>query len=411
MDAKSKLGFGGSQWAELGCSQWHIGCWKGSEMRAKFASGILVFCVLVNGPARGAQPVCAPESLRPILAFSHIDTDAFYFQLQGPWQATYLLQVSTNLHDWSTFSTNRSAPWPPWIGVPATYPQAFVRAVLEDSVYPLFDFAVRAGVGIRSNSVGISVDSYDSADPRYSTNGEYDRSKAKDGGDLALGRGSEGGHYLGNSKIKGKVYTGQNASVALGPNGVIGSTEWHLSERTGIQPGWIVDDLRASFMPEPVKVPFTGGAVPAPGVAAARAYDYVLGSGDYRLNTLSGAILIVGNARLSVSSNISLAGSDHILISSNASLQIFCGGAASFGTISNLADVTAFQFYGLASNYDVAFSGPTMKGLVYAPNAYCQMVAGGPETFDLYGACIVRELFCPKLRIHFDEQLKRFCRP
>jgi hypothetical protein len=376
-----------------------------SEMRGTVLRGILALCALAIGPVRGAEPVCPPEPLRPLLAFPQWQADGLYFQLEGTWNATYLLQMSTNLHDWTTFSTT-GALWRPWIRAPGNQPQTYVRAVLEDPLYPLFNFALRASVGIDSNRI-IFVDSYDSSDPRYSTNGEYDPSKAKDGGDLALGIGLEGKHYLGNSDIKGKAFTLGDTSVVLGPNGRIGGTDWTAF---GIQPGWATNNLRGTFMPEPVIVPFTTGAVPWRGIGEHSAYEYVLGTGDYQLNILNGDVLVLGNARLLVSSNV-IARS--IVIFTNASLQIFCAGEnAAFGTVSNLAEVSSFQFYGLAPNSLVSFAPRYgLKGLIYAPNAYCQMAVGGADWGELYGACIVRHLSPVHLRIHFDEQLKRFCAP
>ena len=58
---------------------------------------------------------------------------------------------------------------------------------------------------ITFNGNNIAVDSYDSGDPLYNTNGKYDANKRKAGGNIA----STGGFIsVGNADVKGKLYTG-----------------------------------------------------------------------------------------------------------------------------------------------------------------------------------------------------------
>lgn len=164
-------------------------------------------------------------------------------------------------------------------------------------------------------------------------------------------------------------------------------------------------------MPAPVEAPFTTGAVPPAGTGADRGYNYVMTNGDYVLNTLRGYVLVVGNARLLVHSNFL---ANAIVISTNASLQVFLGGDAAFANIANTTgDVTAFQVYGLASNNQIDFSGNSaVAGLIYAPNAFCNMRFGGADVVDFCGACIVRSLgVFGHTTFHFDERLKRYCVP
>lgn len=385
------------------------------NMRADIANALaivgLISAITVSG---AAEPICAPKPLAPLLASPQWRTDGFYFELQSPWTATYLLQVSTNLNDWTTFSTNYVVPdWPPWIRVPVPSSQAYVRALLDDPQYPLFNFAIRAKEGVRVGSLGIIMDSYDSADPRYSINGMYDPNpeKTKDGGDVVLGWGVEGLQNLKNSKIKGKLFTVSNTTVTLGTNAQIGSTQWHLAGNIGIEPGWWRENLGPTYMPRPVDPPFSTGSTPPAGTGPDRGYNYVMSTGDYVLNTLNGNVLVLGNARLLVRSNCL---AKAIVISTNASLQVFLAGDAAFAGIANFnADVTAFQVYGLASNYQITFSGSSaICGLIYAPNASCNMFGGGVDMVDFCGAFVVRSLgVFGHCTFHFDENLKRFCVP
>lgn len=109
-----------------------------------------------------------------------------------------------------------------------------------------------------------SIDSFDSEDARYSTDGRYDWAKRKDGGYAASVFGN-----LNGQLINGSVGTGPNGSVS----GTVGDFAWTKSN-TGIQPGHYANDVNFSF-PQ-VQAPFNGGAAsPAPGAVALTNYSYV----------------------------------------------------------------------------------------------------------------------------------------
>jgi hypothetical protein len=108
---------------------------------------------------------------------------------------------------------------------------------------------------ITMNGGGVRIDSFDSTDPNFSTDGRYDSSKTKDNGFAGSVRGNIN---TGNGGIWGYAATGPNGIVA----GNVGDHAWMASE-TGIQPGHVTKDLNVSF-PE-VGMPFTNGA-PAPDI-------------------------------------------------------------------------------------------------------------------------------------------------
>jgi hypothetical protein len=163
----------------------------------------LVVCALLIAPARAAEPVCPPRSLPPLLSMPYWQSNAFYFRVAGT--GSYVLQLSTNLRDWTSFTTNDAAETQPIIRVPGVHQHACIRAALEEPIRPLFNFALRASSGVVSNTGWFLVDSYDSSDPNYSYhNGRYDPARTKDGGDVALGFANDGTHYLGNVHIKGR---------------------------------------------------------------------------------------------------------------------------------------------------------------------------------------------------------------
>lgn len=104
----------------------------------------------------------------------------------------------------------------------------------------------------------IRADSFDSLDPNFSTNGYYTPTRYKDNGDIAVNSSLTNSMVTGNADIYGHVSTGPGGSIAIGPNGAVGSTNWHNAGTSGIQPGWSADDMNVSF-PD-VDPPFNGGA-------------------------------------------------------------------------------------------------------------------------------------------------------
>lgn len=94
------------------------------------------------------------------------------------------------------------------------------------------------------------VDSFDSEDPEYSTNGRYDAAKNKDNGYVGSVYGSVD---TGGGGVWGYLGTGPNGHG----NGNAGDKAW-MASNSGIQPGHYHNDLNMAF-PD-VTVPFSGGA-------------------------------------------------------------------------------------------------------------------------------------------------------
>jgi choice-of-anchor A domain-containing protein len=108
-----------------------------------------------------------------------------------------------------------------------------------------------------------SIDSFDSEDARYNTDGRYDPAKHKDGGYAASIYGNLTGQLI-------------NGSIGTGPTGVasgtVGDFKW-TSSNSGIQPGRYANDVNFSF-PE-VQPPFDGGAAtPTSGALTLTNYSF-----------------------------------------------------------------------------------------------------------------------------------------
>lgn len=120
----------------------------------------------------------------------------------------------------------------------------------------------KGSVDFRGNNV--STDSFDSSDPNFSTNGQWDSAKPrKDNGDVASNSGGLNIINAGNANIVGHVATGPGGTVGLGANGVVGSIAWVNGGNSGIEAGRFSDDMNVSF--PPVTAPFAGGYTPLPG--------------------------------------------------------------------------------------------------------------------------------------------------
>ena len=262
----------------------------------------------------------------------------------------------------------------------------------------------------------IKTDSFDTGDPAYHTNGKYDPAKTKDNGDIATNSDMVDSLNVWNADIFGKASTGPGGTVKIGPNGAVGSKAWHSGGNKGIQPGWSSDDMNVQF-PD-VIAPFSGGAqIPASGTVNGTNYTYVLGNGNYQLSSLGltgkEEVIVTGNAVLLVTGNVSMAGQAQILIASNASLNLYVGGAsaslAGNGIANSNSNATNFWYWGLPGNTSLSLSGnAAFTGVIYAPNAAFTLGGGGNNTYDFVGASISASVkMNGHFKFHYDENLAR----
>src|SRR6187549_3549342 len=102
----------------------------------------------------------------------------FTFQLRCEKDAEYLIQRSTNHLDWQPMLRSfRGASNRTIHVLTSNEPSVFYRALRTNSSQPGFALLAITAVGL---SGGTFVDSYDSTDPRYSSNGLYVASMRKD---------------------------------------------------------------------------------------------------------------------------------------------------------------------------------------------------------------------------------------
>ncbi|PYJ84869.1 MAG: hypothetical protein DME22_11125 [Verrucomicrobia bacterium] len=277
---------------------------------------------------------------------------------------------------------------------------------------------------INMNGNNVNVDSFDSMDPKYSSNGLYVASKANDNGDLATVSGLTNAFNVGNANIKGHIHTGPGGSVVLGPQGSVGDSLWVDGHNRGIETGHFSDDMNVQF--GNAQVPFTSGSLGPSGPMTVNGTTYnnvvsgdaSLGTGGrYQFSTLSGSLYVSpgANVVLYVPGNADLTG---IVLGTNATIKIYNGTATGSGQSVNMGTGAGtsgghswnFQYYGLPSVTSITYSAnATYTGTIYAPQADLKLNGGGNNTYDFVGCFVVGSLSMQgHFNVHYDEALKRF---
>jgi len=275
----------------------------------------------------------------------------------------------------------------------------------------LFSVAMAAQKTIDLLGNYINIDSFDSTDPLYSTNGKYDSKKARDKGDVASNNGLTNSLSVGNADIKGKVRTGAFGLPSIGPQGSVGSSAWVDGGNLGIEPGWFADDFNLEY-PD-VLPPFNGGAaVPVGKNLSGTNYAYVLGTDNYQLSSLGmktgEKMLVAGNAVLYVTGDITMLGSSEIIIAPGASLKLFGGGASAvFTQVNTSGYANSFSYYGLPTNTSLKWAGNSeYVGTIYAPSADFTLAGGGKNNYDFQGSTVASTITLNgHFSFHFDESL------
>ena len=263
---------------------------------------------------------------------------------------------------------------------------------------PLFTLAIAAKNGIDLQGNGVATDSFNSADPKFSTNGQYDPAKASTNGDIATFIGAVN---VGNADVHGDVFLGPTATDTISKNGIVtGSVQNDFNFDFGdvTLPG-------GNWGISPLANPQTINGV---------SYQYVFsGNADYTLSSLSGNIYVDTNARvrLRITGNAS---PSIIRVASNGtnsgSLAIYMSGASfALGSTAFVDGGVAanLSYYGLPSNTSVTLGGnASFVGTIYAPQADFKMGGGGSSLYDFVGACIVKSAAINgHFKFHYDENL------
>jgi hypothetical protein len=280
----------------------------------------------------------------------------------------------------------------------------------------LFSYAMAAKLDINFSGNNITVNSYDSRDPNYSTGGLYDPAKPKAGASV--------GSLLGNVNVQngnifGTALTGTNGQINVGSQGVVGDLAWdnNRADYGSAQPGSTSHDFNMDF-PE-ITAPTTNRmALPAPtngilNLTVSNALYYV--PSDFPWGRITALNVSAPGVKIHVTGNFSMSQGNSINISTNASLQLYVGTdgtyspgstSATFTTVVN-PSAAAFQFFGLRSTTALDWRGnANCIGCVYAPDATFTLHGGGNDVQDFQGCCAVNQVVMTgHFNFHYDEAL------
>src|SRR5579871_6075564 len=164
----------------------------------------LSFCLLQNFTAQADPPILGGPTFggltnSALLSLTNCSDTNFQ----------YVIQISTNLQDWVSYSTNFATDPSNSIAVNARYASAYYRVQIVPHVdSPMFRFSVVTRSNFNANGNNCVVDSFDSSTVLYSTAGQYDVTKHKANGSIATDSTIVGDLYAGAINIYGHAYTG-----------------------------------------------------------------------------------------------------------------------------------------------------------------------------------------------------------
>jgi len=250
-----------------------------------------------------------------------------------------------------------------------------VRAVrVKTKINLRFPYAMLSKGAVTLSSAGAYVDSFDSSDPAYSTDGHYDPTKRAADATIATTAKTAGVVDLGNNDLYGKIGTGPGGTVNIG-NGTVGDVAWVTDPANDgeVQPGHITDDVNL-YIPDVVMPSPFSPFMPIGGVVGTTVYTYVLGDGDWILPTINGnsvKILVTGKARLYVGGPTTIGNAGSITVNTNASLEFFANGNIDIkGVVNNPGLAQNLSFLGMANCLLVGITaGADFACSVYAPRA------------------------------------------
>jgi hypothetical protein len=196
--------------------------------------------------------------------WDYFGSSAFYLRYRSlPGGDAYLVSISLTdpaqpeiiSRAWlqaPSFALSGSGPMFAAAGVTFSGPGVYRTVKVKARKSHLFINALTAKKQIDLNGNNIMTDSFDSSNPAYSTGGQYDLSKRRDNGGIASNDTIENTVNVGDANIYGRVATGPEGTVYVGPQGRVGPLGWNPTGNDKIYPGWFTDDMNFTFMePEP----------------------------------------------------------------------------------------------------------------------------------------------------------------
>ena len=305
---------------------------------------------------------------------------------------------------------------------PTIYASGFLQAPLQTNhlnrriqvrtkMNQRFPYAVLSKGGVTMSGANAYVDSYDSTDPLQSTLGKYNPLLRDDEATVATTSTIDGAINIGNATVYGDVATGPGGDVALS-GGSVGSTLFNANPLNDgkIEGGHYADDVNVYIPDATLPTGFSGLPPQQNVIVNGVSYSYVLGNGDYFLNSLNlsgGGVLVQGKARVHVAGQTSLSSTAHILLAPGATVEYYAGGdinVSGRGWVNANGLAKDFNVYALNTCNSINYSGDAQfVGTIYAPRSDIKMSGGS----DAFGAMVGKSItFSGDMSFHYDESLK-----
>jgi len=274
--------------------------------------------------------------------------------------------------------------------------QLLTRAIrVTTQVLPLFNVALGAVGNINMNGNSMATDSWNSHDPRFSTNGTYKSTMTSTNGDVA----SQGGIVnIGNHTINGNLYLGPTATYTSGTNQILGDID---------------KDYNVNFPDATLPAGLPIAATITNGYYNITLNGYYLVTASLPIKVAAGLSNVVIKATVQTfnPSYIDLGGG----MTNPATLTLYDAPAISGGSITlggnsagGAIGATPVNFivYGLPNLTTITLSGTsTFLGAIYAPEAVLTLNGGGASN-DYLGAIIVKSASMNgHYNFHYDEAL------
>jgi Tfp pilus assembly protein PilX len=260
---------------------------------------------------------------------------------------------------------------------------------------------------ITFNGNNTVVDSFDSSDPNYSTNGLYTASKRKDNGLVTSNSKVAGAVTMNNGSVYGEVDTGPGGTIA--GSGKVGDMNWMTNNATsGYETGHVNNNANVDF-PAIIVPPLGTYYSPSSGTYGGTNYTYLLNNATYytssKITMNSGVMAIVGNVELHMDNDLSVGG--QIYLYPGATLKLYISGSMSIGgngIVNGTGKAANLTVYGTSPNAQSwSYSGNAdFIGTVYAPNANLT-VSGNAATFGSF--TVNSAVMNGNGGIHYDENL------
>ncbi len=357
-------------------------------------------------------PIQSIPAAQPILSHPVWSADPLHAQITvtncSDTSVQYVIQMSPDMTNWFAILTNSAAPTNFSVTVPAPGKSCFYRAKTIQAPAPIFQFAILVRSNFSMIGNGLSVDSFDSSNTNYSTGGQYDTTKQRANGSIAI-LSSAAGISIGNGNIYGHVYTGPGtaqSTVQIGPEGAVGDIAWNNSE-SGIEPGYWAGNFNVA-VPDVSAPTFAGAALPSPTNG-----KIVLNGGNYTtVMSPSSPLVITAPTVLWVQGSFSLA---NISFTNSGSLVLYVGTSSGSGDSLSSPGNTVCNPFGFAANLiilglpsltSISAGSGGFNAAIYAPEANFS-ASGGGNSGSSSGSLMVNNItLYGHWSFHFDESLK-----